>query len=310
MLSIRFSFAWGSEGHQAIAEAAFLRLDAKPKAAVLKILANSSINEVTNIVSAATWPDDIRLSAHPGRFVSTPAAKSFNQRFPGNKAWHFVDYPLDGSYTLNGTYSATNDVVHSLGRCIDVLEGTASAPWNTMKKEEALSWLIHLTGDVHQPLHTAEGFYDFQGLNAVLVTDPATAKGKQEDVGGNDLLFGSRNFHSFWDDTMVTKVGSKEPIVVTAISGLLTTTNYPESGSNHSHWPIEWASDSMQQAKLAYEGITENNVVGQRESQNPEHIDITFSTKDYESAYDDLAKEQLAKAASHLADLLNHINWQ
>src|ERR1700722_5630584 len=204
--SIISGFGWGAEGHQAIAEAALkLLTNSAAKSAVTSMLAHSSIAEITNIDSAATWPDDIRLSDHPGKFSGTTAAKSFNSRFKNNNKWHFVDYPLDGIYSADGFFSATNDIVHVLGHCIDVLEGTATGDWAQMTKEEALVWMIHLVGDIHQPLHTAEGFYSFEGDNATLITDPDQARGKPDDAGGNALYLGSKEFHAFWDVDMVEK---------------------------------------------------------------------------------------------------------
>lgn len=308
-LSIVSGFGWGAEGHQAIAEAAISRLPSTTKAKVTAILSASKVAEISDIVTAATWPDDIRLSAHPGKYVNTAGGKSFNKRFVGNRVWHFVDYPLDGTYTLTGTFSTTNDVVHIIGHCIDVLEGTATGDWAKMQKEEALSWLIHVVGDLHQPLHTGEGFYNFNGTTALLITDPTQAAGKPDDGGGNALHFGSNNFHSFWDDNMVAHISTKESVVVSTITNMLKTATYSNPGSNYRDWPVAWACASIQEAKFAYQGIVEGNEVGQKDP-NSSNINIQFSTSAYENTYDEVAREQLAKAAYDLADLLEHIKWQ
>jgi hypothetical protein len=303
-------FPWGEEGHRAIALTAIASLDSGAATAVRKILAASTVAEISDIPSAATWPDDIRISTHPGKFVKTAGAKSFNARFPGNRVWHFVDFPLDADYSETSPFASTNDVVHILGHCILVLEGTPEPAWAKMKKEEALAWLIHLVGDLHQPLHVGVGFYNFIGNEAMLITDPNSVQGKFTDTGGNALHFGSSNFHSFWDDAMVQHVSTKETTVVTLLSATLDSQGFQNSGDFRA-WPPGWATDTIHQAKAAYAGISEpNNSVGQRDSSNPQVIIISFNTADYKDVYLDTVKRQLGKAAFDLRDLLNHIHWQ
>ena len=309
-VSIVSALSWGEEGHRAIADAAVLRLNTKASAAVQKILTNSAVPEISDISSAATWPDDIRLSTHPGKLVNTKGAKSFNKRFSGNRVWHFVDYPLDGDYTKDTQFASETDIVHIIGHCVDVLEGTAQGNWSKMKAEEALAWLIHLTGDIHQPLHVGVGFYDFNGTEAILVTDPAKAAGKFTDVGGNSLHFGSANFHSFWDSDMVKSISTKEPTVVAEIGVAIANAQFQNVGDHH-QWAATWATDTIQHAKETYAGISEpNNSVGQREAAHPQIIDIQLVTTDYKAQYGDLVRRQLAKGAFDLADLLNNINWK
>jgi len=309
-LGIRTAFPWGEEGHQAIAEAAFSRLNTKAKTAVQAVLAKSSVTEIKDIKSAATWPDDIRISSHPGKLVNTTGAKSFNKRFSGNRVWHFVDFPLDGDYAKDTSFASDTDIVHILRNCIDVLEGCPKDNWNNMKKEEALAWLIHLAGDIHQPLHTGVGFYDFHGDSAILITDPAKAVGKFTDVGGNSLHFGSSGiFHSFWDVDMVKSISSKETAVITEIDSIIKAGGFANSGDYH-NWPATWATETIKGAKEAYAGITDaDNSVGQREAAHPQIIDIQFSTSDYKTQFGDLVRTQLGKGAFNLADLLNNIKW-
>src|SRR5262245_59236556 len=72
LLNASSGFGWGADGHQAIAAAAFQRLHAPSKAAILKIMSQSSVPELQDVATAATWPDDIRISenpAHSGRLV-------------------------------------------------------------------------------------------------------------------------------------------------------------------------------------------------------------------------------------------------
>ena len=60
-----------------------------------------------------------------------------------------------GTYTLTGPFSKDNDVVHSINNCVDALEHKPGAPDGDV---EALAFLIHLVGDLHQALHVGCSF--------------------------------------------------------------------------------------------------------------------------------------------------------
>jgi len=47
------------------------------------------------------------------------------------------------------------DVVHAIGQCIAILEGSATP--SDFSKQQAVRWLVHLVGDMHQPLHVTSG---------------------------------------------------------------------------------------------------------------------------------------------------------
>jgi hypothetical protein len=305
VLASQKAWAWGAEGHQAIAQAAYETLSASARFSVDRILTSSSVDHIKDIVSAATWPDDVRHSTHPGRYAFLPEGVSFFNRFNNNRDWHFVNYPLKGKYTLNDPdYSSSQDIVHAIGGCISVLEGTAQAPWNQMKKEEALAWLIHLVGDLHQPLHMGEGFYSSNGTKVSLVTNPANAHGLKDDLGGNNLYYtSSEQFHSFWDNDMVDAVANTEP----SLKQILKTEvqNHPKTTSGSYHdWAISWATDSIKAANKAYNYLSLNTL--SKDSNGNFHVS---KPANYSTKHSDLAKAQLVKATDRLRALLNAIQW-
>ena len=70
-----------------------------------------------------------------------------------------------------------------ISQCIKVLE-TPGKKKTVMTKTQALRTLIHLVGDIHQPLHVSSGYYDFgPDGQATLITDPVKAKGAPSDQG-------------------------------------------------------------------------------------------------------------------------------
>src|SRR5713226_7176217 len=158
-------FSYGGEGHKAIAKAAESLLDVKGRAGVQKVLGS------TDLASVATWPDDLKQAARGrGPLVDDQEAIKFNHDFPKNGSWHFVNLALGlNAYTDNGPFSDPNDVVHTINRCIRILEGSSEPNFS---KLQALRFLVHLVGDIHQPLHVGTGYFQFDASdNAILIKD-------------------------------------------------------------------------------------------------------------------------------------------
>ena len=119
---------------------------------------------------------------HQGPLAKDPEAAQFNHQFPDNGQWHFVNLPLGSAeYTDNGRFSADNDVVQIINQCVKILE-TPEGQKTRFTKKQALKFLVHLVGDIHQPLHVGTGYYDLSGPTPVLIEDPAKAYRKQNDA--------------------------------------------------------------------------------------------------------------------------------
>jgi hypothetical protein len=153
------AFAWGKNGHRIIGAIAEHNLSGEARARVAQILGNETFDE------ASTWADDMRSDPDPfWRKTSTP--------------WHFV--------TVAGH---DYDTAPSEGDALTALENFQKILVRrdaTMKdRQMALRFIIHLVGDLHQPLHV----------------------GKGTDKGGNEVqvtFFGRQtNLHSVWDTELV-----------------------------------------------------------------------------------------------------------
>jgi hypothetical protein len=133
--------AWGREGHVIVAHLARLMLTDKTRGVVKQLLPPNETVE-----SVATWADGLRGSS------SNPGPR------PETSLWHFVDIPL------NRGYDAAEDCLFLLnGPCvIDALYGVELVLADPRKgyyrnsRYEALKYAIHLTGDMHQPLHCSD----------------------------------------------------------------------------------------------------------------------------------------------------------
>jgi hypothetical protein len=131
------AFAWGTEGHQVIANLAQAQLTPKARKEVDRLLA---LEPGQTMASISTWADE--------------------HRNPSSAAWHYVNFPRDSC-----TYDAERDcpdgrcVVAAIERQLEVFASNAPDE----KRLTALKYVIHLVADVHQPLHA--GYRDDKGGN-------------------------------------------------------------------------------------------------------------------------------------------------
>jgi len=154
--------AWGQTGHRVIGEIADERISGKTRAEIELIMGEEDLAE------ASTWADEER---------SNPAV--FWQREAG--PYHYVTVPEGRTYAEVGA-PEEGDALSSLDRfAATVRDPNASR----VDKALALKFIVHIVGDVHQPLHAGNG----------------------EDRGGNDVKvrwFGDEtNLHSVWDTQMI-----------------------------------------------------------------------------------------------------------
>lgn len=305
LIPVRLTLAYGPQGHQAIAELARTMLTDKTRTAITNILGND------DLAAVATWADDVRAASRgKGPLAHDTNVMRFNAQHPGNNKWHYANLPLGTTnYTDNGSFSATNDVVHVINNCVAVLESKSMA----LSKPEALRVLVHMVGDVHQPLHVGAGFYQIDDSNTVeLVTDPAQAAGKPTDAGGNDLFYGSGMFdelHAYWDGVLVEKVAGTSSYhkLVPILSNIVDRTTWKTPGSYH-QWAEKWAGASVKEALAAYQGLIFSDPVFNTHNELRK-ISITLPAN-YLADQTPRAELQLAKGGFHLADLLNHIKWK
>lgn len=119
-----------------------------------------------SLEKAATFPDDIRSSQ------------------PQTKPFHFIDIPLEQGGPPNPPLPGAPNVITKIAEFTHQLQNGSSA----QEKVDALSWLIHLFGDIHQPLHCAERISHLHPGG---------------DAGGNSfrLSGNAENLHKLWDSS-------------------------------------------------------------------------------------------------------------
>lgn len=171
-------FAWGDLGHQTVAEIAQRQLSAKAKVMVYDLIGHGPMAE------AAIYPDLVRSDEDYKEFA----------------AYHFIEIdPRWGSYdkipaALKEKHDA-NSLIASIPT--KIFENIFSGPkYDKLQRQDLMRYLIHLVGDVHQPLHVGNG-YD-RGANWCQVSYPLPES--KCDCGNNTK---NTNLHSFWDSTLV-----------------------------------------------------------------------------------------------------------
>jgi len=180
--------AWGAVGHRAVGGIADRLLDEQAHAQVALLLADDRDNEGnpsgrTTLAEVSTWADEIRHTPadRPSRHYDDIAVCG---AVPATASW----CPADGE-------CASQQISQLLGVLRD-----ATKPLR--ERNEALKWIVHLVGDIHQPLHAASNFY------AAGVLDES---GHATDRGGNDVTValegvktrGKRELHGVWDNDLV-----------------------------------------------------------------------------------------------------------
>src|SRR5215468_4458490 len=295
-------FGFGEQGHDAIWIVAQSRLTSVAKGQVDQILAGDKLD------LTSTWMDRARdaLKHHKGPLAHDAETAQFNNSFPNNDLWHYVDLPLGASsYAEGQQFTSENDVVHALNLSLACLEGAR----NELSKRIALRALVHLVGDIHQPLHCGEGYYDVSNLDPPrLLESPAEAFPQKniEDRGGNQLFYSqSGELHSFWDVDLVKAVAGNVSLaqpLADKLTANLGSVNADTPGDFHT-WAESWASESIVLAHGAYQEIQ----LGHCTLKNDGTIAKIQIVKpaDYVDEQSPVVEAQLSKAALRLAALLN-----
>lgn len=239
------SLGWGAGGHMMVASIAFNRLNPRAKAKANELLA-IAINPANvsarskDFVNAAHWADDLRPFAE----------------FDSFKALHFIDKPfsIDGT-PLPADLPEPDNIIKALEDNVNILKTST----DKNAQAQALRFIIHFVGDIHQPLHSATRVSSAlpegdRGGNLVSIKIP-----------GQDGKLKKTNLHSFWDGGIGTfpKTGPNfrpPPLSQIPAAAAKATAGNPDSDPDLKlDEPFNfsaWADESFDLAKdVAYKGM-------------------------------------------------------
>jgi hypothetical protein len=241
-------FGWGPEGHSLVARLAAAHLTPAAEARVAEILGPG-----VTIQSISSWPDQIRRE----RADTGP--------------WHYIDIPIDKPRLDMARDCPKGDCV--LAKIEEFKKVVVDPAATAVQRKEALMFLVHFVGDMHQPLHCADN----------------------KDKGGNDVkldFFGrDYNLHSVWDSGLLGRMG-KEDELFTQFSRDLTEKRAKKWGKGTVE---EWAEQAHKAAQKVVYGKLPKAPAG-----GPVKVDAA-----YERVADPLIKAQIEKAGARLAMVLN-----
>jgi S1/P1 Nuclease len=271
------AFGWGDDGHRIIAGVAEQQLTPAVRAKVRALLAGDTtgLTEPT-LAAQATWADKWRDSDR----------NTTRERYEQTREWHYVNIQLTDPNVDAACHSRpalSPDTPASAGpprAClIDKIDQFIAELRNpstpAAERRLALQFLLHLIGDLHQPLHASD----------------------DRDRGGNDKKialpgFNPDNLHQFWDTTVVRRLGPRPERVARELALGIGPAQRREWSRGT---PTDWARESFVVAKTrVYVGLPAPGDDGRR-----------TLTPDYVAGATQTAKQQLRKAGVRLAWVLN-----
>lgn len=210
MLPCQF-FGWGSKGHHIVGDIAEAHLSPAAKAAVQSLLGADTL------ASISTWADEVRRDR------------------PETYNWHFVDIPADSK----GYDSARDCKPSPKGDCViaEIERARNTLADKAKSKEErieALKFLVHFVGDIHQPMH---GIGEARGGNDIRVVEFGSSQ------CGNHAC----NLHAEWDSGLIEHTRRSEADYVSYLEQLIQRRHLIASGS-----PTDWANESHELARAAW----------------------------------------------------------
>jgi len=162
-----FLLSWGVTGHRTVGKIAERHLTPAAAAAVRELLGSETLADVS------TWADEVR------------GKPEYRQTGP----WHYVNLPMGLSFGefQKSVEGMSEENVYS---ALEKMEKEVVDPATPReKKVEALKFIVHFVGDLHQPMHVS----------------------KAEDKGGNTVQLNfngsGTNLHAMWDSKLIDRLG-------------------------------------------------------------------------------------------------------
>jgi hypothetical protein len=297
------AWGWGCKGHEIVALVAEAHLNLRARAMAFKILADGPVSatlsryckepDLDPFVDSSTWADDERSI------------------MPDTAPWHFIDIPRGASESSISDYCppATGCITTALTKQLVILR---DANATAQARADALRFIIHFVGDIHQPLHDTTN--NDRGGNCVPVAffDRAPKETNPTFESYNP------NLHEVWDVGIIerflngqTSRQAADELDATFHARLPAWQSQPANFNS-------WAWESHQLGESTVYGRLPNKIAIEtpraiESCADDDHISTRMLhldenlTSEYQDAAAPVVREQLAKSGIRLAALLNSI---
>lgn len=289
--------AFGGTGHAIIGMLAELHLkDTRALKEVRRILPADH-----TLADAAVWPDRIKDPMY-----EDADTQIFKLNHPAHDTYHYANLPFQADrYGLDEPGARPGDIIQTTREAIRVLKTGKGI----FTPREALRFVAHLVGDMHQPLHVGNAFVTSTGPLAFVV--PTGPTGWRPTLGGNLLVYGPEhrfNLHSYWDSHAVNITIQKETAAQYAQRLFAEGAKPRWKGTGDvDGWPAQWATEGLAHAKEAHRGVRLVRDLGPDEAKRNPHRWLVEQPADYDERARVLTKQQLAAAGYRLAEVLKAI---
>ncbi len=276
LLVARPAYPWWETGHRTVARLAAAHLTAAARTRIARILnVPDSPDAVADALSAAsTWADDTKAETKTG-------------------AWHFIDLALQDDKSDMPERCKDDNCVTARIRLF-AAQLSSHTPSSPASELDALRYLVHFVGDVHQPLHA--------------ISDA--------DLGGNcehvdPPVATAKNLHAVWDGAIVNALGESDRDLAADLDRNLQSFSPQLRADLALGTQDDWAWESH---KLAIKDIYEKLSIPTEPVIFPANcqaapLAVSNLTLHLQTSYlDDMkpvVREQLTKAGLRLARLLN-----
>jgi hypothetical protein len=261
------ALAWGDYAHRLIGSIAKAELTPAARAEVRRILAQGAAVDtpecpLTTLEEAAVWPDCVR---------------GLGQRFVFSAPWHYQNIDICQPFDIAANCPDGNCVTAQIPKQLAIVANRTASP---AARAQALAFLAHFVGDMHQPLHI----------------------GDKHDRGGNDVLaaFGYKspdrmNLHRIWDSDLAERALTEPPAVTPRLSA--------ETRRRHARGDVtDWARESWELSRtIAYPNLRDYPDTCPEKSMQRAVVDAT-----YVATATPVVKTQVERAGVRLAMLLNN----
>ncbi len=239
--------AWGVEGHRIVGQVADSYLTKKARKEISKILGTESIAISSN------WAD----------FVKSDPAYNYLSN------WHYINLKAGLSETQVNAYLAQDTATDAYTKINFLAAELRKKVLSPESKQLYLRVLVHLVGDIHQPMHT----------------------GRLEDLGGNKIKVlwfnDSKNLHQVWDDQLI----QFQQLSYTEYTAAINYTTKEQVKAWQQEPVSSWVYQSYQLAEKIY-----------NDTKPDQKLDYKYNYH-----YVSILNQQLLKGGVHLAGLLNEI---